>query len=47
MRFDYNFGTEATFIDWERDGCDKAQAILDALEEKENQENSPSEKTNK
>ncbi len=32
MRFDYNFGTEATFKDWEEEGCDKAKAILEALE---------------
>ncbi len=32
MRFDYNVGTEATFYDWEREGCEKAKAILNALE---------------
>ena len=33
MKFDYRMGTEATFLDWEQDGCDKAKAILKALEE--------------
>lgn len=32
MRFDYRIGTEATFLDWEEEGCTKAEAILDALE---------------
>lgn len=45
MRFDYNFGTEATFIDWEQEGCDKARSILEKLEKTENSENLSSEKT--
>lgn len=32
MKFDYAVGTEATFYDWENDGCEKAKAILNALE---------------
>lgn len=32
MRFDYRIGTEATFLDWEEEGCTKAEAILEALE---------------
>ncbi len=32
MKFDYRLGTEATFFDWEQEGCDKAKAILKALE---------------
>ena len=35
MRFDYNFGTEATFKDWEEEGCDKAKAILEGPENDE------------
>ena len=34
MRFDYRAGTEATFRDWEQEGCEKAEAILSAIEEK-------------
>lgn len=40
MRFDYNFGTEATFVDWEQDGCDRARAILDSLNDTEISETS-------
>lgn len=32
MRFDYRIGTEATFKDWEQEGCEKAAAILAALD---------------
>lgn len=33
MKFNYRLGTEATFIDWEEDGCKRAEEILDALEQ--------------
>lgn len=45
MKFDYNFGTEATFMDWEQDGCDKAKAILEELENAEQSEDAPSGET--
>ncbi len=32
MRFDYRVGTEATFYDWQQEGCEKARAILNALD---------------
>lgn len=37
MKFDYRIGTEATFQDWEQDGCEKAAAILAELEKNEEQ----------
>lgn len=39
MKFDYRIGTEATFLDWEEEGCSKAEAILDALEKNAEEKN--------
>ena len=47
MKFDYRMGTDATFFDWEQEGCDKAKAILNALEKSsdDGHEDKASEKT--
>lgn len=38
MRFDYNIGTEATFNDWVLEGIEKAQRILDELDNSKDDE---------
>lgn len=40
MKFNYNFGTEATFIDWVADGIQKAEEMLDLANKEENTDNS-------
>ena len=32
MKFDFNLGIEAVFDEWVDDGCQRAMAILDAIE---------------
>ena len=32
MKFDFNLGSEAVFDEWVDDGCQKAMAILEAIE---------------